>query len=132
MAKNKRMRAAVSFMGVVVAITQAQVQIPKIALATHYVRPGPGVKVKRLSDYFSGIARTPGDTVVYIMEGAEPGDPVSDGAWPLAKRVGIHLAALGAILGAYNETVEEKGRLKIGNLPKLEEMTKAGLGTYLR
>jgi len=345
------MRAAVSFMGVVAAIALAQVQIPKIAPATHDVRPGPGVKVKSLSDYFSGIARTPGDTTVYVMEGAEPGgtvlvaggthaneiggsiaaivlvekarvergrlivipytnnsaityqdparpggpksfaiktasgertfmigarltrpehqgepdppgakadsqdatmensprdldrqypgkadgnltqriayaviallkkenvdlafdlheappgsrmammvvanpknaelgaeavlvleaeglamkleessatfrglshrewgdatrakaflfetpnpasrrespgDPVSDGVWPLAKRIGIHFMAIGAILGAYNETVEEKGWLKIGNLPGLEEMTKAGLGAYLR
>ncbi len=345
------MRAAVSFMGVVAAIALAQVQIPKIAPATHDVRPGPGVKVKRLSDYFSGIARTPGDTAVYIMEGAEPGgtvlvaggthaneiggsmaaivlvekarvergrlivipyannsaityqdparpggprsfavktaggertfsigarltrpehqgeadppgtkaasrdstmeisprdldrqypgkadgnltqrvayavvallnkenvdlafdlheappgsrlammivanpknaelgaeavlvleaeglamkleessatfrglshrewgdatrakaflfetpnpasrrespgDPVSDGVWPLAKRVGIYLKAIGAILGAYNETVEEKGRIKIGNLPSLEEFTKVGLGAFLR
>ncbi|MCX6562046.1 MAG: succinylglutamate desuccinylase/aspartoacylase family protein [Candidatus Aminicenantes bacterium] len=351
MAKNRRMRAAGSFMGVFVAIALAQVQIPKIAPATHDVRPGPGVKVKRLSDYFSGIARTPGDTAVYIMEGAEPGgtvlvaggthaneiggsmaaivlvekarvergrlivipyannsaityqdparpggprsfevktaggerifsigarltrpehqgeadppgtkaashdsameisprdldrqypgkadgnltqriayavvallkkenvdlafdlheappgsrlammivanpknaelgaeavlvleaeglamkleessatfrglshrewgdatrakaflfetpnpasrrespgDPVSDGVWPLAKRVGIHLKAIGAILGAYNEAAEDKGRIRIGNLPELEEITKAGLGAYLR
>jgi predicted deacylase len=345
------MRAAVSFMGVAAAIALAQVRIPKIAPATHDVRPGPGVKIKRLSDYFSGIARTPGDTAVYIMEGAEPGgtvlvaggthaneiggsmaaivlvekarvergrlivipyannsaityqdparpggprsfavktasgertfmigarltrpehqgeadppgtkaashdsameisprdldrqypgkadgnltqriayavvallkkenvdlafdlheappesrlammivanpknaelgaeavlvleaeglamkleessamfrglshrewgdatrakaflfetpnpasrrespgDPVSDGVWPLAKRVGIHLKAIGAILGAYNEAAEDKGRIKIGNLPGLEELMKTGLGTFLR
>jgi len=338
-------------MGVVAAIALAQVQIPKIAPATPDVRPGPGVKVKRLSDYFAGIARTPGDTAVYIMEGAEPGgtvfvaggthaneiggsmaaivlvenvriargrlivipyannsaityqdparpggprsfavkttggertfsigarltrpehqgeadppgtkaashdsameisprdldrqypgkadgnltqkiayaviallkkenvdlafdlheaapesrmammivanpknvelgaeavlaleaeglamkleessatfrglshrewgdatqakaflfetpnpasrrespgDPVKDGDWPLAKRVGIHLKAIGAILGAYNEAAEDKGRIRIGNLPGLEELMKTGLGTFLR
>lgn len=61
-----------------------------------------------------------------------PGDPVNDGVWPLAKRVGIHLQAMGAILGAYNEKTEEKGRIEIVNLPRPEEISKAGLGTYLK
>ena len=351
MTRNRRIRAVVSIIGLVTGLALAQAQIPKIVPATHDVRPGPGVKTKRLSDYFSGIARTPGDTAVYVMEGAEPGgtvlvtggthgseiagsmaaivlvekvrvargrlivvpyannsaityqdparpggprsfavktaggertfligarltrpehqgepdppgakatsqdsstensprdldrqypgkadgnltqriayaviallnkenvdlafdlheaapesrmammivanpknvelgaevvlaleaeglamkleessatfrglshrewgdatrakaflfetpnpaskrespgDPVSDGVWPLAKRVGIHLKAIGAILGAYNEAAEDKGRIRIGNLPELEEITKAGLGAYLR
>ncbi|MCR4426856.1 MAG: succinylglutamate desuccinylase/aspartoacylase family protein [Firmicutes bacterium] len=36
--------------------------------------PGPGVTaVRKLSDYFSGLRGTPGDTDVYILEGEEPG-----------------------------------------------------------
>ena len=61
-----------------------------------------------------------------------PGDPLGDAEWPLAKRVGIHLEAIGAILGAYNDAAEEGSRIEIGNLPKLEEIMKTGLGSVLR
>ena len=104
---------------------------------------GLAMKLEESSSTFRGLShREWGDATrakAFLFETPNPasrkespGDPVSDGVWPLAKRVGIHLKALRAILGAYNETVEEKGRLKIGNLPGLEEMTKAGLGAYLR
>ena len=42
-------------------------ELPEIA-------SGPSVtKVVMLSDYFSGLKDTPGDTPVYVMEGAKPG-----------------------------------------------------------
>lgn len=62
--------AALFAMGV---FAGAQVRIPAAAPAAHDVRPGPGVKVKALSDYLPALAKTPGDTAVYILEGAEPG-----------------------------------------------------------
>ena len=61
-----------------------------------------------------------------------PGDPVNDGVWPLAKRVGIHLEAIGAILAAYNEIAEKNRRIKIGGVPRLEDLNKSGLGPVLR
>ena len=40
----------------------------------HDVRPGPGVSSSRmLSTYLDGLAKTPGDTRVYLLEGKEPG-----------------------------------------------------------
>ncbi len=44
---------------------------------THDVRPGSGVtSVKRLSDYFPSLAKTPGDTAVYVMDGDQKGGTV--------------------------------------------------------
>ncbi|MCX6551108.1 MAG: succinylglutamate desuccinylase/aspartoacylase family protein [Acidobacteria bacterium] len=51
----------------------AQIAIPSIPPETHDVRPGPGVKTRALSDYLPGLAGTPGDTPVYVLEGPEPG-----------------------------------------------------------
>ncbi len=61
-----------------------------------------------------------------------PGDPVNDAEWPLSKRIGIYLETMGAIIGAHNGAVEEKGRVRFTDVPRLEEITKMGLGTFLR
>ncbi|MEE4312426.1 MAG: succinylglutamate desuccinylase, partial [candidate division KSB1 bacterium] len=38
------------------------------------IRRGPGVtEIRKLSDYFSGLRNTNGDTPVYIMKGESPG-----------------------------------------------------------
>jgi len=66
------------------------------------------------------------------MRKESPGDPVGDGEWPLAKRVGIHLETMAAIIGAYNESVEDKARVVIENLPKLGDITKAGIASVLK
>ncbi|MGE5508654.1 MAG: succinylglutamate desuccinylase/aspartoacylase family protein [Chitinophagales bacterium] len=43
----------------------------------HDIRPGAGVtQVRWLSSYFPGLAGTPGDTLVYVLEGKEPGGTV--------------------------------------------------------
>jgi predicted deacylase len=56
------------------AVLAAQVAVPPGAAAVHDIRPGPGVTaVKMLSAYARGLADTPGDTKVYVLEGREPG-----------------------------------------------------------
>jgi predicted deacylase len=55
----------------------AQVAVPPGAAAVHDIRPGPGVSAtKMLSAYAPGLANTPGDTLVYVLEGKEPGGTV--------------------------------------------------------
>ncbi len=54
-------------------LAAAEIRIPSVPPAIHDVRPGPGVKVKALSDYLPSLAKTAGDTPVFILEGAEPG-----------------------------------------------------------
>jgi hypothetical protein len=61
------------------------------------VRPGPGVKVKALADYFPGLARTPGDTAVYILEGSDPGGTVFVAGGTHAGEIAGSLAAIGVI-----------------------------------
>jgi hypothetical protein len=55
----------------------AQVKVPAGAPFQHDIKAGPGVSsVKKLSSYLPGLAGTPGDTDVYVFEGAEPGGTV--------------------------------------------------------
>ena len=55
----------------------AQVAVPPGAPAVHDIRPGPGVTAtKMLSAYAPGLANTPGDTPVYVLEGQEAGATV--------------------------------------------------------
>ena len=55
----------------------AQVPVPAGAPAVHDIRPGPGVtSTKMLSAYAPGLANTPGDTKVYVLEGREAGATV--------------------------------------------------------
>jgi len=62
---------------VVVILAWARVSQGADAAFVHDIRPGPGVTaVKKLSDYFPGLAQTPGDTPVYILEGKEKGGTV--------------------------------------------------------
>ncbi len=66
--------AAVTAAGPAVA---AGPEPPKGAPFSHDVRPGPGVTAERwLSHYLPSLAGTPGDTMVYVLEGAEPGATV--------------------------------------------------------
>ncbi|HEY8495634.1 MAG TPA: succinylglutamate desuccinylase/aspartoacylase family protein [Limnochordales bacterium] len=45
--------------------------------APDVIYPGPGVtEVRRLSDYHPGLAGSPGDTAVYVLEGERPGATV--------------------------------------------------------
>ncbi len=81
----------------VVTATGTQIRIPATPAAVHDVRPGPGVKIKALSDYFPGVAHTPGDTAVYILEGSEPGGTVFVAGGTHAGEIAGSLAAIGLI-----------------------------------
>jgi predicted deacylase len=76
------------------ALGSAQVNIPAADPARHDVRPGPGVSVKALSDYFPGLARTPGDTSVYIIDGGMPGATVFVAGGTHAGEISGEMAAI--------------------------------------
>jgi predicted deacylase len=57
-----------------VSLPGARTTVPQGDPLVHDVRPGPGVSASRmLSDYLPGLARTPGDTKVYVLVGKDPG-----------------------------------------------------------
>src|SRR5512141_221845 len=68
--------AAVMAAMAVVALVTATVTVPESAPVQHDVRPAAGWKTSALSDYDAGVARTPGDTPVYVFEGGQPGGTV--------------------------------------------------------
>jgi hypothetical protein len=57
----------------VVTLAAAGTAIPEGSPVRHDVRPAQGWKTGSLSDYDAGLARTAGDTPVYVFEGAQPG-----------------------------------------------------------
>jgi len=75
----------------------AGVRIPFAAPAAHDVRPGRGVAVKALSDYLPALARTPGDTAVYVLEGPEPGGTVFVAGGTHAGEISGSLTAIGLV-----------------------------------
>ena len=81
----------------VVTATGTQIQIPCTPPADHDVRPGPGVKTRVLSDYFPGLARTPGDTAVYVLEGSEKGGTIFVAGGTHAGEIAGSLAAIGLV-----------------------------------
>jgi len=66
------------------------------------------------------------------MRRESPGDPVADPEWPLAKRAGIHLAVMTAIIEAYDGDVAAERRIALSGIPNWKDLAKAGLGGYLR
>jgi hypothetical protein len=85
----------------------AKIKIPFTPPASHDVRPGPGVKTRLLSDYLPALARTPGDTAVYALEGPEPGGTVFVAGGTHANEIAGSLAAVVLI---------EKARVQRGRL----------------
>jgi predicted deacylase len=83
--------AAFLTLGVLAA---SQIKIPAITPAVHDVRPGPGVKVRSLSDYLPVLAKTPGDTAVYILEGPERGGTVFIAGGTHAGEISGEMAAI--------------------------------------
>jgi predicted deacylase len=71
--RRKRVLAAGAVFLALGLLAAAQIRIPSGPPAAHDIRPGPAVKVKALSDYLPSLAKTAGDTPVFILEGAEPG-----------------------------------------------------------
>jgi hypothetical protein len=61
-----------------------------------------------------------------------PGDPIGDSKWPLSKRVWIHLAAMLAVIDAYNDGAPMERQVRISGLPSGTDLVKSGLGTFLR
>ena len=86
-----------------------RVRIPRARPAVHDVRPAPGVLAKRLSDYLPGLARTPGDTAVYVMEGREPGGTVFVAGGTHAGEISGEIAAVGLV----ERAVVRRGRLVV-------------------
>ncbi len=87
----------------------ARVRIPRARPAVHDVRPGPGVRVTRLSDYLPGLARTAGDTTVYVIEGREPGGTVFVAGGTHAGEISGEIAAVGLV----ERAVVRRGRLVV-------------------
>jgi len=81
----------------VVAAEATQIRIPSLRPAVHDIRPGPGVITKALSDYSPALARTPGDTAVYVLEGPEPGGTVFAAGGTHAGEIAGSLAAIGLV-----------------------------------
>jgi predicted deacylase len=76
--------------------------------ARHDIRPGPGVtSVKRLSDYLPALAKTPGDTTVYILEGKQRGGTVFVAG-------GTHGNEIAGIMAAI--VLVERARVEMGRL----------------
>ncbi len=104
---------------------------------------GLAMKLEESSPNFRGLShREWGDAtpaMAFLFETPNPGflknppgDPVNDPEWPLAKRVGIHIETLLAMIDAYNGTVPETRQVEITGLPDLVELTRSGLGQLLR
>lgn len=94
--KNGLLRLCLAGMSIAAA-GGAQVRIPAVPPAVHDVRPGPGVRTAALSDYSPGLARTPGDTAVYVLEGPEPGGTVFVAGGTHAGEIAGSLAAIGLV-----------------------------------
>jgi predicted deacylase len=74
----------------------------------HDIRPGPGVAaVRLLSDYLPALARTPGDTTVYVLDGKEKGGT----AFVAAGTHGNEIAGILAAILLVERARVQKGRL---------------------
>jgi predicted deacylase len=105
---------------------------------------GVGMKLERSSETFRGLShREWGDATKahsFLFETPHPGmvrnttgvDVVNDPKYPLAQRVGLHLSSLLAILDAYNSTVAPAVSVKVQEVPGLPQLTKSGLGPFLK
>jgi predicted deacylase len=86
----------------------------------HDIRPGPGVTAtKRLSDYLPALARTPGDTEVYVIEGTEPGGTVFVAG-------GTHANEIAGIMAA--TVLVEHARVRKGRLLVVPHANNSAIG----
>ncbi len=105
---------------------------------------GLDMKLEPSSDTFRGLShREWGDLTdarAFLIETPNPGqvdnpagvDVANHPAYPLSKRVGAHLATVSVILETYNESVPERSRILLRDVPSLAEVTRDGLGKYLK
>jgi hypothetical protein len=100
-------RSASVVLGLAAVVASAQVKIPVQDPAAHDVRPAPGFKTRMLSEYLPGLARTPGDSAVFILEGPVPGGTVFVAGGTHANEIAGIMAALLLV----EQAKVEKGRL---------------------
>jgi len=105
---------------------------------------GIPMKLEPSSESFRGLShREWGDATkaqAFLFETPNPGqgdqgkgaDLVTDPKFPLARRVGVHLATLLAILDAYNEAAPAALSVRLLDVPGLTQMNDAGVGAFLR
>ncbi len=90
------------------ALAAPQVVVPAGEPAVHDIRPGPGVTAtKMLSSYAPGLANTPGDTMVYVLEGQEAGATV----FVAGGTHGNEIAGIMAAIVLVERARVQKGRL---------------------
>lgn len=98
----------------------AQVAVPSGTPLAHDIRPGPGVTmVKELSQYAPSLANTPGDTKVYILDGAEPGATIFVAG-------GTHGNEIAGIMGAI--VLVERVRVQKGRLIVVPHANNSAIG----
>jgi predicted deacylase len=89
---------------------EAQVHVPSGPACVHDIRPGPGVtSTKMLSAWAPALADTPGDTLVYILEGKEPGGTV----FVAGGTHGNEIAGIMAAIVLVEHARVQKGRLYV-------------------
>jgi predicted deacylase len=104
---------------------------------------GLQMKLEASSSTFRGLShREWGDATqarAFLFETPSPasdpksaGDLVNHPTWPLARRVGIHLATLMAVVEAYNSDAPADRRVELLDVPDLEALATSGLGAFLR
>lgn len=105
---------------------------------------GFGMKLERSSETFRGLShREWGDVTdahAFLFETPHPGmvkntagvDVVNDPKYPLSQRVGLQLSSFLAVLEAYDSTVPPALAVKVQDVPTLPQLTKSGLGAFLR
>jgi predicted deacylase len=102
------------------------------------------MKLEPSSESFRGLShREWGDATnaqAFLFETPNPGmgdknqgaDLVNDAAFPLAKRVGVQLSTLLAILDAYDDTATAALLVRLQDVPGLSQMAVAGVGAFLK
>jgi predicted deacylase len=104
---------------------------------------GLEMKLEPSSSTFRGLShREWGDATearAFLFETPSPafdqktvGDVVNDPVWPLARRVGVHLATMMAVLEAYNSEAPAARRVALTAVPDVDSLTKSGLGAVLK
>lgn len=76
----------------------------------------------------------------FLFETPNPGqadrglqvDTLNHPTLPLARRVGVHVEALRAVLDTYNADAPERSRISVDNLPSLDQLMRDGLGNVLK
>jgi predicted deacylase len=102
------------------------------------------MKLEPSSENFRGLSHREwgdaGKAQAFLFETPNPGmgdgngaaDVVNDAKLPLAKRVGVHLATLMAILNAYDGKAAAALAVQFTDVPGLPDLMKFGIGAFLK
>jgi hypothetical protein len=105
---------------------------------------GIPMKLEPSSEGFRGLShREWGDATparAFLFETPNPGqveqpggaDVVDHPDFPLTRRVGVHLAALQAVLDVHDADAPAASRVELSDLPSLAELMRLGLGAFLQ